>query len=133
MKEIYKIDETNHCGTCPECSHNWDRGDVVDVIIENGKANGIETSREDAIKTAKRLYGWSEANPKRMSNLIFIELSDGDYLANGLDGYYQCGNCQVAWNSESGERSEKFKVLLTQSAEMKAKLDAILAKNKKNL
>jgi hypothetical protein len=133
MKEIYKIDETNHCGSCPECGHNWDRGNVLDVIIENDKANGIETTREEAIKRAKRIYGWSEENQKRMSNLIFIELSDGDYNATGMDGYYQCGNCQVAWHSESGERSDKFKVMLTQNDEMKAQLAEILAKNKKNL
>jgi Zn-finger nucleic acid-binding protein len=118
MVENYKINETNHCGTCPECKTSWDNGEVVDYLMNGELYLAATTDRNIAEYTARKSYGWTPENQKRISKLAFIETSDGDDSFNGLDGYYQCPQCQVAWGSENGERTEKFKSLLAEKSAM---------------
>jgi Zn-finger nucleic acid-binding protein len=118
MVEKYKIDETNHCGTCPECEASWDNGEVVDYLMNGELYLGATSDRDIAENTARRSYGWTPENKKRISKLAFVENSDGHDTFNGLDGYYQCPQCQVAWGSENGERTEKFKSLLAEKSAM---------------
>jgi Zn-finger nucleic acid-binding protein len=118
MVENYKIDETNHCGTCPECKASWDNGEVVDYLMNGELYLAATTDRNIAEYTARKSYGWTPENQKRISKLAFVETSDGDETFNGLDGYYQCPQCQVAWGSENGERTEKFKSLLAEKSAM---------------
>lgn len=118
MVENYKIDETNHCGTCPECKASWDNGEVVDYLMDKELYLGATTDRAIAEHTARKSYGWTPENQKRISKLAFVETSDGDETFNGLDGYYQCPHCQIAWGSENGERTEKFKSLLAEKSAM---------------
>lgn len=125
MVENYKIDETNHCGTCPECKASWDNGEVVDYLMDKELYLGATTDRAIAEHTATKSYGWTPQNKKRISKLAFVESSDGDDTFNGLDGYYQCPHCQIAWGSENGERTEKFKTLLAE----KSAMDDFIKKN----
>lgn len=125
MVENYKIDETNHCGTCPECKASWDNGEVVDYLMDKELYLGATTDRGIAEGIARRNYGWTPENQKRISKLAFVESSDGDDTFNGLDGYYQCPQCQIAWGSENGERTEKFKSLLAE----KSAMDDFIKKN----
>jgi hypothetical protein len=118
MVENYKIDETNHCGTCPECKASWDNGEVVDYLMDKELYLGAISDRGIAENTARKSYGWTPENQKRISKLAFVETSDGDETFNGLDGYYQCPHCQIAWGSENGERTEKFKSLLAEKSAM---------------
>lgn len=114
MVEKYKITEENASGNCPECGHSWDKGDAMDAL----KSNHPMLSEEDLLKQAKRLYNWTPENPRRFSHLIYIEPSDGDYDFTGQNGYYQCPNCNIAWDDIDGSRTEKYKVLLDMHAEM---------------
>ena len=125
MVENYKIDETNHCGTCPECKASWDNGEVVDYLMNRELYLGATTDRAITEGIARRNYGWTPENKKRISKLAFVEASDGDETFNGLDGYYQCPQCQVAWGSEDGERTERFKTLLGE----KSAMDDFIKKN----
>ena len=67
MVEKYKIDETNHCGTCPECKASWDNGEVVDYLMNKDLHLGATTDRAIAEYTAKKSYGWTPENQKRIS------------------------------------------------------------------
>ena len=78
---------------------------------------------------AKRLYNWTPENPRRFSHLIYIEPSDGDYEFTGQNGYYQCPNCNVAWDDIDGSRTEKYKVILVKHDEMKDMLKEIFKNN----
>lgn len=118
MVEKYKIDETNHCGACPECKASWDNGEVVDYLMDKDLFLGATSDRAMAEYTATKSYGWTPENQKRISKLTFIESSDGDDTFNGLDGYYQCPQCQVSWGSGNGKRTEKFKSLLAEKSAM---------------
>jgi len=129
MVENYKINETNHCGTCPECKTSWDNGEVVDYLMNSELYLAATTDRAIAEYTARKSYGWTPENQKRISKLAFIETSDGDDTFNGLDGYYQCPKCQVAWGSENGERTEKFKSLLAEKSAMDEFLKNLTSKS----
>jgi transposase-like protein len=112
MTENYKINDKNHCDKCPECGHNWFKADLIDTLTGNYR------TREQAIRYAKEHHNWSEEKPINISNLNFIELSDGDIQANGVDGYYQCESCQFAWHSETGDRTDRYKVTVAPTADM---------------
>lgn len=116
MTEIYKITDKNHCDKCPECGHDWFKADLIDSLT------GDYRTREQAKKYAREHHDWSEENPVKISNLNFIELSDGDVDANGVDGYYQCESCQIGWHSETGERTDRYKVTIAPTADMDALL-----------
>lgn len=112
MVENYIINETNHCGCCPECGTSWDNGEVVDYLMNEELYLGATTDREAAEDLARRVYNWTPENKKRISKLVFIEASDGDITFNGVDGYYQCPDCQIAWNSSNGIRTDIYKSIL---------------------
>lgn len=56
---------------------------------------------------------------KPTSKLVRLESSDGDSWNSGEKIHYQCPNCNVAWDSETGERSDKFKAMLADDVKMK--------------
>jgi len=126
MVEKYKITEENASGNCPECGHSWDKGDVMEYL----KSSFHKVSDEDLLKKAKRDYNWTPESPRRFSHLIYIEPSDGDYDFTGQNGYYQCPNCNVAWDDIDGTRTEKFKTILDDHEAMKKLLNKLIEKNK---
>jgi hypothetical protein len=67
MVENYKINETNHCGTCPECKTSWDNGEVVDYLMNSELYLAATTVRNVAEYTARKSYGWTQENKKRIS------------------------------------------------------------------
>jgi hypothetical protein len=99
MKEKYIIDETNYCGKCPECDHDWDGG--------------------------------LNKDNKPTSKLVKIENSDLDQWLRGESYHYQCPNCNVAWESISGDRTNKFKAMLADDIKMKELIEK-LKKGTKN-
>jgi hypothetical protein len=125
MVENYKITEENASGCCPECNHSWDKGDVMDYVKESYP----KFEEEDLLKIAKRDFGWTPENPRRFNHLLFIEASDGDIDFDGSSGYYQCPNCQIAWGSYDGQRTDKYKVILDNHDEMKELLKRVLKNN----
>lgn len=118
MVENYNINETNHCGLCPECGISWDNGEVVDYLMNPERFVGVINDRTTAENVARKHYGWTPENKKRISKLVFIEPSDGDGIANGIDGFHQCPNCQISWGTESGERTDRYKSLLVEHSAM---------------
>lgn len=126
MVENYKITEKNASGNCPECGYSWDGGDVLEIM----KSRNVNVSDEDLLKQAKRFYNWTPENPRRFSHLIYIEPSDGDYDFTGQNGYYQCPNCNVAWDDIDGTRTEKFKTILDDHEAMKKLLNKVIDRNK---
>jgi hypothetical protein len=126
MVENYKITEENASGNCPECGYSWDGGDVLEIM----KSRNVNVSDEDLLKQAKRFYNWTPENPRRFNNLIYIEPSDGDYDFTGQNGYYQCPNCNVAWDDIDGTRTEKFKTILDDHEAMKKLLNEVIDRNK---
>lgn len=132
MVEKYIIDETNHCGNCPECGASWDNGEVVDYLMDPEKYLGATQDRKIAEYQARRSYGWTPENQKRISKLAFIEPSDGDDIANGVDGFYQCPQCQIAWGTETGRRTDMYKSMLNDYSAMTAFVEN-LRKKQNNL
>jgi uncharacterized Zn ribbon protein len=100
MTEKYIIDDTNYCGKCPECDHDW-----------NGGLN---------------------KDNKPTSKLVRLESSDGDSWNSGEKIHYQCPNCNVAWNSETGERTDKFKAMIVDHKVMDDFINKILNKKPKD-
>jgi hypothetical protein len=126
MVEKYKITEENASGNCPECNYSWDGGDVLEIM----KSRNENVSDEDLLIQAKRIYNWTPENPRRFNHLIYVEPSDGDYDFTGQNGYYQCPNCNVAWDDIDGTRTEKFKTILDDHEAMKKLLNKLIEKNK---
>ena len=124
MVENYRITEENASGNCPECGHSWDKGDVMEYL----KSSFHKVSDEDLLKKAKRDYNWTPESPRRFSHLIYIEPSDGDYDFTGQNGYYQCPNCNVAWDDIDGTRTEKFKQMLVKHDEMTKLIEGLRKK-----
>ncbi len=126
MVEKYKITEANASGCCPECNHSWDKGDVMDYLKESFPM----LDEDGLLKKAQRDYGWTPEKPRRFSHLIYVEPSDGDYDFTGQNGYYQCPNCNVAWDDIDGTRTEKFKTMLDNHEAMKKFMNELIEKNK---
>jgi hypothetical protein len=126
MVEKYKITEENASGNCPECGHSWDGGDVLEIM----KSRNENVSDEDLLKHAKINYNWTPENPRRFNHLIYIELSDGDYDFTGQNGYYQCPNCNVAWDDIDGSRTERYKTMLDNHEVMEKFIKELMEKNK---
>lgn len=133
MVEKYIINESNHCGSCPECGTSWDNGEVVDYLMDPEKYLGAIDDRALAESVAKRSYGWTPENKRRISKLAYIEPSDGDGIFNGVDGFYQCPQCQIAWGTESGERTDRYKVMLDEGSAFAMLMKEFREKNKNNL
>ncbi len=126
MVENYKITEENASGCCPECNHSWDKGDVFEVM----KQNSPNVDDEIIMKNAEKNYKWTPETPRRFSHLLFIEPSDGDYEFDGSNGFYQCPNCQIAWDSATGDRTDKYKTMLDNHASMDKFMKELMEKNK---
>lgn len=105
MVEKFIINEHNYCGNCPECEYSWDNG-----IISENVANILKLS---------------ESGPRGISKLVKIEPSDGASWFEGFSVYYKCPNCNIAWNAESGERTDKYKDMLFDSSKMSELLERI--------
>ena len=103
MVENYLINDENYCGECPECKASWDKGEAVDLVGE---------------ATAKKLYGWTRDNKKHISKLIKIEPSDSQAW-EGMNVTFQCPNCFVAWDSVTGNRTNKYQQMTVNSDVMK--------------
>lgn len=110
----YIIDDSNACGNCPECGFNWNGEEIINITSEH---------------IARQYYGWTPENQKHSSKLIKIEPSDGAGWDNGENTYFQCPECQIAWDSESGERTEKYKKILSDDK----KMAELIAKLKKKI
>ena len=126
MVGFYKITEENASGCCPECNHSWDKGDVMDFI----KKSYPMLNEDELLRKAERDFGWTPENPRRFNHLLFIEASDGDYNFDGQSGYYQCPNCQIAWDSATGERTDIYKTMLDNHSAMEKFLKELMEKNK---
>jgi hypothetical protein len=123
MVENFKFDKDNITGKCPECNFDWDKGDAFEFIKEEDDEittmshRGVETykaTEEQLLKRAFKRYGWTPENPVHLSHLTHLMLSDGDMDSTGDISHYQCPKCMIAWHVETGERSDKFKVLMEQ-------------------
>jgi hypothetical protein len=127
MVSNFLFTKENIYADCPECKFNWDKGDALECI----KADDLEWQRqlppnstfpittEDQLKKrALKNYGWTLENPVHLSRLTHLELSDGDDDFDGGITHYQCPNCFIAWHVITGERSDKFKLLLDRQSKM---------------
>lgn len=108
MVEKFKISNENSHGNCPECGFLWDKGDAMEMV----KQNFPFLPDNILLNMAKNQFGWTPDNPKRFTHLIHIEPSDVDVVDNGLIGYYQCPNCNIAWDDIDGTRTDKFKIMM---------------------
>jgi hypothetical protein len=111
MVENFKFDKDNITGKCPECNFDWDKGDAFEFIKEE---DGEITTEEQLLKRAFKRYGWTPENKVHLSHLTHLMLSDGDLDSVDDFTHYQCPKCMIAWNITSGERTDRFKVLLDQ-------------------
>ena len=127
MVEIFIFDKNNITGKCPECEFDWDKGDAFEFIKEEDDEittmshRGVETQKateEDLKKRANKRYGWTPENPVHLSHLTHLMLSDGDMDSTGDISHYQCPKCMIAWHVETGERCDKYKVLMEQHEAM---------------
>jgi len=103
MNEKYLINEENYCGECPECKASWDKGEAIDLVPE---------------ETARKVYGWTPENKKHISKLIKIEPTDSQAW-NGMNTHFQCHECFIAWDSVTGDRTEKYKMMTVDTDVMK--------------
>jgi hypothetical protein len=113
MVEKYIIDEKNYCGNCPECNASWDKGEVIDFITD---------------KLVIKEYGWTSENKKHISKLIKIEPSDSQAW-DGLNTHFQCHECLIAWDSVTGDRTEKYKSLTVDNDVMKKFMEKLKKTN----
>lgn len=119
MVENFKFDKDNITGKCPECNFDWDKGDAFECVKAESEGFNIDfpsvaVSEEDSKKRAFKRYGWTQENPVHLSHLTHLMLSDGDMDSTGDISHYQCPKCMIAWHVETGERSDKFKLLMEQ-------------------
>lgn len=123
MVENFKFDKDNITGKCPECNFDWDKGDAFEFIKEEDNEITIMTHRgiehekateEQLLKRAFKRYGWTPENKVHLSHLTHLMLSDGDLDSTGDISHYQCPKCMIAWHVETGERCDKYKLLLDQ-------------------
>jgi hypothetical protein len=130
MVENFKFDDENITGKCPECEFNWDKGDALEFLKserEKLKINfppidhpfvGEEPTEEQMQKSAFKSYGWTPEKPVHLSHLTHLTLSDGDLDSTGEITHYMCPNCYIAWDVNSGERTDRYKLMLYKHQEM---------------
>jgi hypothetical protein len=125
MVENFKISETNYCGNCPECNSDWDMGEVIDVVRDGllnhdyykNNPDKLEKIEEIAKYNARVDYGWTPENRVHISKLVTIEPSDSQ----------QCPNCSIAWDAVTGDRTDRYKLLIAESEVMKKAIDKMHA------
>jgi len=85
-------------GNCPKCGFLLDGGDIFKELKKQPCNAG---KSDESIKKSAAMYGWSEEDPKRFSNIIGIETC-------GYDGvsYWKCPSCKTTWNRWTGEEEE---------------------------
>ena len=103
MVEKYIINEKNYCGECPECKASWDKGEAINLVSE---------------ETARKVYNWSPDNNKHISKLIKIEPTESQAW-EGMNAHFQCHECFIAWDSVTGDRTDKYKLMTVDSDVMK--------------
>jgi len=103
MVEKYIINEKNYCGECPECKASWDKGEAINLVSE---------------ETARKVYNWSPDNNKHISKLIKIEPTESQAW-EGMNVHFQCHECFIAWDSVTGDRTDKYKLMTVDSDVMK--------------
>jgi hypothetical protein len=103
MIENYIINEKNYCNNCPECNALWDKGEAINLVPE---------------ETAKKVYGWTPQNNKHISKLIKIDPTESQAW-EGVNTHFQCPECFIAWDSVTGNRTEKYKMMTVDTDVMK--------------
>jgi hypothetical protein len=131
MKKVdnYKIGETKKGDCCPECKAEWDGGDIYEYFLEakfnpNHEQHGnYQHKTLQEVKGTAADYGWSEDDPRRFDNIIGIELPYDDPEHYDGVSYWQCPECEIAWNRFTGERTERF--IRSAKASVNAKLNEL--------
>lgn len=130
MVENFIFDKDNITGKCPECNFDWDKGDAYENVLADEEQHktlfpsdkypmiGPTPTTEDLKKRAFKRYGWTPENPVHLSHLTHLMLSDGDMDSTGDISHYQCPKCMIAWHVETGERCDKYKLLMEQHEAM---------------
>ena len=108
MIEKYIIDQTNYTGRCPECNADWDLGEAPDVWLKNNATSVPQDIARLLAENDSRLRGWTPENKLHVSNLLTIENSDN--MIFDTTKHYQCPVCEIAWHSETGQRTDIYKV-----------------------
>lgn len=132
MKKVenYKIEGVTKKGDCcPECNANWDGGDIYEHFLEakfnpNHEQHGYYQHKSlQEIKETAWGYGWTEEEPRRFGHVIGVELplDDPDHY-DGVS-FWQCPECEIAWNRFTGERTERF--IRSAKASVNAKLNEL--------
>lgn len=132
MKKIEKFKvnyNTKKGDCCPECSANWDGGDILEHFLE-AKFNPLHKQHShykdktlDEIKKVAFNYGWTDENPKRFGNVIGIELAYNDPRHYDGVSFWKCPTCEVAWDRFTGERTEEFMTQVNKVVERKLNAD----------
>lgn len=78
-------------GKCPHCENSWRGPDIYEELL---RKSVLAVSIGDA-KKAAAMYGWTETDKKRFSNVITYELEIGTFV--------QCHSCGHLFNSETSE------------------------------
>lgn len=87
--------ELNKHGQCPICEHNWDGGDIFEVLQSLDVFKG--KSLKDILKYAEEFYGYTEATKPRFTRLISIDFT-GLHTGKGL---WQCPACNNVWDKST--------------------------------
>jgi len=86
-------------GNCPKCGFLLDGGDIFEELKKQPHYTGRS---DESIKASAAMYGWSEEDPKRFSNIIGVETRD---KYDGVS-YWKCPSCKTTWNRWTGEEEE---------------------------
>lgn len=93
----------NKHGQCPICEHNWDGGDILEVLqsldVFKGKA------LKEIQKIAEDNYGYTEATRPRFTRLVSIDFV-GLHTGKGL---WQCPACSNVWDKVTFEHYPNLK------------------------
>lgn len=93
----------NRYGQCPICEHNWDGGDILEVLQSLDVFKG--KSLKEILKIAEDNYGYTEATRPRFTRLVSIDLL-GLHSGKGL---WQCPACSNVWDKVTFEHYPNLK------------------------
>ena len=85
-------------GNCPKCGFLLDGGDIFEELKKQPHYTGRS---DESIKESASMYGWSEEDPKRFSNIIGVETQYDEV------SYWKCPGCKTTWNRWTGEEEIK--------------------------
>lgn len=87
-------------GCCPQCSADWDNGDIVErfkqLRANNDPYWGAKTD-EEIVKSAGH-YGWTPETPRHFTRLVGVELPLTHPQHYDGVSFWQCPDCQATWN-----------------------------------